>query len=100
MVAVTHGLTYTAEHRAWKSMKDRCLNPNDKRYADYGGRGIGVCERWRASFEAFYKDVGPKPDPTLTLDRINNDGNYEPGNVRWATWREQRLNQRPRRQRP
>ncbi len=73
-------------------MKDRCLNPNDKNYKNYGGRGITVCERWM-DFTNFLADMGEKPEG-LTLDRINNDGNYEPGNCRWATWKEQRRNQR------
>jgi hypothetical protein len=95
-VSITHGLTYTAEHRTWKSMKDRCCNPSNKNYPNWGGRGISICSRWMSSFAAFYQDVGPKPGPEYSIDRIDNDGNYEPGNVRWATPREQRLNQRPR----
>ncbi len=89
----THGKP-TPEWDAWHSMKQRCLNPNHAAYANYGGRGISICQRWVEDFEAFLADVGLKPDPELTLDRIDNDGNYEPGNVRWATWSQQNSNQR------
>jgi hypothetical protein len=75
-------------------MKARCFDPRNKRYVDYGGRGITVCERW-LRVENFFADMG-EPPPGMSLDRINNDGNYEPGNVRWATTLEQRANQRPR----
>jgi hypothetical protein len=77
-------------------MISRCSNPNNKRHADYGGRGIKVCERWQGDhgFVNFLADIGPPP-AGKTLDRINNDGHYEPGNVRWATAKEQRANQRP-----
>jgi hypothetical protein len=78
-------------------MKSRCFNLNDPNYVNYGGRGIVVCERWKKSFLAFYKDVGKRPHKTLTLDRIENSGNYEPGNCRWATRKTQRLNSRPKR---
>ena len=79
-------------YERWAGMIQRCTNPNHLRYADYGGRGITVCERWR-DFANFLVDVGDCPSG-MSLDRIDNDGNYEPGNCRWATPSEQRINQR------
>ena len=81
-----------SEYTIWSSMKSRCHNPNDNDFYLYGARGIAVCDRWQ-QFENFYADMGPRP-PALTLDRINNDGNYEPSNCRWATAKEQRHNRR------
>lgn len=72
-------------------MKQRCLNPNSQRWDDYGGRGITICKRWLDSFENFYTDMGERPKQ-LSLDRINNDGNYEPSNCRWATAKQQMNN--------
>lgn len=79
-------------YNAWVSMVQRCTNPNTTHYARYGGRGITVCQEWVDSFEAFYKDVGEPPTPQHTLDRIDNEKGYEPGNVRWATRKEQSNN--------
>jgi hypothetical protein len=80
------------EYRAWQGMRQRCLNPNATGYTRYGGRGIKVCSEWLGSFDAFYGHVGPRPGTGFSLDRINNDGNYEPGNVRWATHETQARN--------
>lgn len=79
------------EYRTWREIKRRCCNFRNKAYARYGGRGIKVCERWLHSFENFFADMGPRP-PCHSIDRINNDGNYEPGNCRWATILEQNRN--------
>lgn len=78
----------------WSGMKTRCLNPNSDSFKYYGGAGVTVCERWKNDFEAFQSDIGPRPSPLHTLDRVDPFGNYEPGNVRWATKAEQRANQR------
>ena len=75
-------------------MRYRCMNPMNKSYKNYGGRGIKVCKEWAESFECFINDVGYKPSPAHSLDRINNDGDYEPQNVRWATAKEQANNRR------
>lgn len=82
------------EYKTWCNMKNRCSNRKDKRYLDYGGRGIAVCDEWRTSFAAFVSYVGRRPSPLHELDRIDNDGDYRPGNVRWATAREQSRNKR------
>ena len=92
--ATTHGGTGTAEYRAWRHMIGRCTDKNDKAFKDYGGRGIEVCDVWRKSFSAFLNHVGVRPSAGHSIDRINNDGNYEPGNVRWATAEIQANNKR------
>ena len=80
-----HGMSYTAIYRTWSNMLNRCYYKNSTNYDRYGGRGITVCDRWRKSLITFYADMGDKPFPKAELDRINNDGNYEPGNCRWLT---------------
>lgn len=82
----------TPEYRSWQAMKARCLNPNAHAYERYGGAGITVCDRW-LKFENFLADMGPRPVGT-SLDRINNAGNYEPGNCRWATRSQQSKNRK------
>lgn len=93
----THGASKSPEYVVWINMRKRCLDPSDRKYADYGGRGIRVYDEWIGSFSAFLLHVGKRPSPSHSIDRINNDGNYEPGNVRWSTVYEQALNQRLRR---
>ena len=90
-MTVKHRLSKTPEHLIWSAMNARCNNPNNKNYGRYGARGISVCERWK-SFEAFIADMGPRPSKTHSLDRRDNDGNYEPSNCRWATKVEQSYN--------
>lgn len=87
-----HGMVGTRTHKTWTSMKGRCRNPNDAMWKYYGARGITVCARW-LKFENFYADMGERPEGK-TLDRIDVNGHYEPGNCRWATPLEQRHNQR------
>lgn len=87
----THGMGHSKLNRVWSGMKARCGNPGHESYHRYGGRGIKVCERWQ-SFENFYADMGVAYKHGLSIDRINNDGDYEPSNCRWATSEEQGMN--------
>lgn len=87
------------EYNAWVSLVQRCTNPNNPRWKDYGGRGVTVCQAWRESFETFLADMGKRPSPNHSIDRIDNDGDYEPANCRWATPDQQALTRRPRRAR-
>lgn len=96
-VNTTHGKRKDPLYTEWYGIKGRCLNPNHSRYVDYGERGIKICDEWLNSFEKFYDYVSVLPNcrkKGYTLDRIDNDGNYEPGNVRWATVLTQNTNQR------
>lgn len=94
---LTHGMTKTPLYGAWRAMVKRCTNPKDKNYTSYGGRGIHVCGEWLHNFEAFYNHVTMLPNygtKGYSLDRIDNNGNYEPGNVRWASSAQQNRNTR------
>lgn len=91
----THAASKSPEYRIWTFMRQRCENPRSNGFDDYGARGIKVCERWRR-FENFIADMGRRPSPELSLDRRDNNGNYEPGNCRWATRSTQSRNQRKR----
>ena len=92
-----HGLSYRPEYRAWQQMRLRCCDPKHAAYSSYGGRGITVCDRWLKSPQAFLDDMGPKPSPAHELERKDNDGNYEPGNCKWATRSENDRNRRSNR---
>lgn len=92
--AVIHGLSRSPEFSAWTAMKQRCNNPKDKRFADYGGRGITVCERWGSSFEAFLEDMGKRPSKHHTLERDDNELGYNQENCVWATKGQQNRNKR------
>ncbi|MDB4301961.1 AP2 domain-containing protein [bacterium] len=95
-----HGLGTSREYRVWRSMKQRCLSPTAQAYHNYGGRGITVCKSWAESFIAFYKDMGARPSDEYSLDRIDNNGNYEPSNCRWTTIATQQQNRRPNKNSP
>lgn len=89
-----HGLSKSPEHKAWVKIKERCFNPNSKSYCEYGGAGIIMCDEWKDNFLAFYEHIGEKPKDDLeySVDRIDNNRGYEPGNVRWATMAQQARN--------
>lgn len=89
-----HGMVGTTEYMAWQSMLQRCHNPRHSNFKHYGARGIFVCDQWRRSFTDFISHIGKKPDSALSLDRIDNEKGYEPGNVRWATAEQQQNNTR------
>ena len=90
----THGLIDSSEYRTWLNIKARCCNKNHLDFPGYGGRGITVCDEWKESFEAFYRDMGPRPSPQHSIDRRENDKGYSKENCRWATQKEQCNNRR------
>jgi hypothetical protein len=93
-VITKHGMEGTSIYNAWAAMIQRCENPKSRFFADYGGRGISVCPEWRGDFRIFYRDMGDRPAKGYSLGRIDNDGNYEPGNCRWETSKQQMRNRR------
>jgi hypothetical protein len=92
----THGMKNTPEYNTWRAMRSRCNNPNRPEYKNYGGRGIKVCKEWDESFESFIGDMGKKPSGKYSLERIDNDLGYFKENCKWATYKEQASNRRPK----
>lgn len=88
----THGMSRASEHAIWSMIIQRCCNPKQKAFPRYGGRGILICDKWKNDFQQFYKDMGPRPSKGHSIDRIDNNKNYEPSNCRWATAKEQSVN--------
>lgn len=93
-IRLKHGKSDTVEHNIWMAMIHRCRNEDGTAWHNYGGRGISVCQRWLDNFESFLSDMGQRPSPQHSIDRIDVNGNYEPSNCRWATKKEQSRNQR------
>jgi len=93
-VHIKHGMSLSPEYRIWSAARERCFNKNSISYRNYGARGIRMCDEWKNSFISFISSVGKRPGPEYSIDRINNNGNYEPGNCRWATRSQQNLNKR------